>query len=290
MSGFSRDWLRLREGADLKARSPSLARRFAAALPQEPERAVTLIDLGAGTGANCRALLPRIAGDQEWILIERDRDLIAAQEAEFTLWARRQGYPIQAGGSAISLRVGRAQWRITSLPLDLMRDRASIEALGGDAVTASALFDLVSEEWIGWLAALLAEQRRPLLAALTVDGRREWQPALVEDAMIAASFRQHQAREKGFGPALGGAAAEAMTRALAAHGFAIDELIADWRLDAQDHGLLRLLIDEEARSALEATPEHEAVIAAWRAARQAQLADGKLRLTIGHRDLLALPG
>src|SRR4029077_8928548 len=98
---------------DLGARDATLARQFGAALPRQSGKPLRLIDLGAGSGANCRALLPRIGGDQDWILIDRDRDLLAAQTEEFTLWARRQGYPILAGGGRVIVTAGNATWIVT---------------------------------------------------------------------------------------------------------------------------------------------------------------------------------
>src|SRR5690348_1168976 len=138
MSGFSRAWLKLRESADLAARDPQLARRFAAALRRQPGRALQLIDLGAGTGATCRALMPRIVGDQDWLLIDHDPGLLAAQVEEMTLWARRQGYPILAGGGRITLTAGAANWHVTGQALDLAGDWEALEALEADGVTASA--------------------------------------------------------------------------------------------------------------------------------------------------------
>jgi hypothetical protein len=290
MSDFSRDWLKLREGADLAARDAVLARRFGAALRRRPDEPVRLIDLGAGSGANCRALLPRIGGDQDWILIDRDRDLIAAQSEEFTFWARRQGYPILAGGGRMTMSVGDARWRVTSLPLDLAREGATLDTLDADGVTAAALFDLVSSDWIDGFVAYLARRQLPLLAALTVDGRRVWQPPLPEDDLLAESFRRHQGRDKGFGPALGGAAPARLSEALGGKGFAIAQAPSDWQLSARDSALLAALIAGEAQTAYAVRPEHQTAIAAWEKQRREQLENGRLELTIGHRDLLALPG
>jgi hypothetical protein len=290
MSDFSRDWLRLREGADLAARDATLARRFGAALRRRAGEPVRLIDLGAGSGANCRALLPRIGGDQDWILIDSDRDLIAAQSEEFTLWARRQGYPILTGGGRMTMSVGDARWRVTSLPLDLARDGATLDTLDADGVTAAALFDLVSSDWIGGFVAYLARRHLPLLAALTVDGRRIWRPKLAEDEFLAESFRRHQGGDKGFGPALGGAAPARLREALDAKGFTVTEAPSDWRLAARDGPLIAALIAGEVQAAAAVGPEHQAAIAAWEKQRREQGESGRLELTIGHRDLLALPG
>lgn len=289
MSDFALDWLKLRESADLAARDPALARRFVTALERKPGQALRLIDLGAGSGANCRALAPRIAGDQEWTLVEHDPLLVAAQESEFTLWARRQGYPVQAGGGRIFVRPRGAFWQITTAQLDLARDLDLLDRRNPDGVTAAAFFDLASAAWITWLVDWLARRRLPLLAALTIDGRRVWLPVAPSDSIVAEAFRRHQQRDKGFGPALGGAAADFLAAALAAQGFAVAETQSDWRLGPTTSDLLTQLIAGEAEAARDAAPEAADAISAWEAARFVQASNGTLSLTIGHRDLLALP-
>ncbi len=290
MSAFSRQWLKLRENADLAARDPVLARRFAASLPRHEGKPVRIVDLGAGTGANCRALMPRIGGDQEWILIDRDRDLIAAQEEEFAFWARRQGYPVLAGGGKVTITAGASHWLATSLPLDLATELATLATIEADGVAASALFDLVSAAWLDRFAATIAQRRWRLLAALTVDGDRNWHPALREDEIVMAAFRRHQDFDKGFGPALGAAAAPALATALESRGFTVAMTASPWQLDHRHRALLDALIDGEAQAAREASPGDGHAIAAWAGERRAALAEGRLRLTLGHRDMLAIPG
>lgn len=287
MSGFSPEWLKLREPADLAARNARLARRFAAFLPRIPGRPVRLVDLGAGTGANCRALMPRIGGDQEWIVVDRDPRLLEAQGAEMVRWARRQGYPILAGGGRITITVGTECWRVSCLERDLARNPAGIEDTGAAGVTAAAFFDLVSRSWVETFASFLARRSLPLFAALTVDGTRVWEPPLPEDAAVTAAFADHQRRDKGFGPALGGAAPTVLGEALAHRGFTVEEAASDWHLAAADEALLAELVAGEAAAALEADP---AAVAAWKKKRLDLLKNGRLRLTVGHRDLLAFPG
>lgn len=290
MTGFSRDWLRLRESADLAARDPGLARRFAAALPRRPGKALRLIDLGAGTAATCRALMPRLGGDQDWLLLDHDPSLLAAQVEEMTLWARRQGYPILAGGGRITLTAGAACWQVTGRALDLARDWAVLETLEADGVTASALFDLVSADWVERLVAWLERRGLPLFAMLTADGQRLWEPPLSGDEQVAAGFRLHQGSDKGFGAALGGGAPAVLARALSARGFEVEQAASDWHLGAGDAMLLAELIAGEAEAAAAARPLDKSVIEGWETGRRQLLDNGRLKLAIGHRDILALPG
>lgn len=266
MNLFAADWLAQREPADAIARDAGLARRFAAALPV-PAR---LADLGAGTGANARALAPIIGGDQDWLLVEPDPALRAGQGERLRAWPQR--------------------WRFTGLALDLAGDWRPLEAAGLAGVTCSAFLDLASAAWIERLADWLAPRRLPFLAALTVDGRRLWTPSAPEDETVAAAFRSHQARDKGLGPALGAAAAETAARLLAGRGFQVVTVASDWRLDSDARTLLVALVAGEADAALAEAPGAAPAIARWRARRLAEAEAGRLGAVIGHRDLLALPG
>ncbi|MGD8498218.1 MAG: class I SAM-dependent methyltransferase, partial [Chromatiales bacterium] len=60
MSGFSPDWLALREPLDARARSAALVDRLRAQAPRGPRR---ILDLGSGTGSNLRYLAPRLGGE-----------------------------------------------------------------------------------------------------------------------------------------------------------------------------------------------------------------------------------
>ncbi|RPH46762.1 MAG: class I SAM-dependent methyltransferase [Burkholderiales bacterium] len=302
MTGFDADWLRLREPLDAAARSEALATRFAAALRARPRPAgqgagaaagtgpLRILDLAAGTGANLRVLATSLDGDQAWTLLDLDPALLGAQSVELADWARRRGWtcaPCADGGLAIG--VGSATVRAQGRALDLQQALETLDAGAFDAVVTTAFLDLVSEAWLERLCAWLVSARLPLLATLTVDGRRDWFPPLPEDPRVDRAFRLHQAGDKGFGASLGiGAAAHLATR-LTALGHQVSTARADWRIDGGRRVLLQRLIDEAAGAASEAEPEGRAAFQAWAAMRTAHAADGRLVLEVGHLDLLALP-
>ena len=128
--GFSAEWLRLREPYDARARDIELARRLAAWVGDRDS--VRIVDLGAGTGANLRWLSGRLpAKGQDWTLVEHDPALISAGSAQLA------GTPVG--------------WRYHQL--DLAADLETLAEADADIITASALLDLVSAEWLDRLVA-----------------------------------------------------------------------------------------------------------------------------------------
>ena len=83
-----------------------------------------------------------------------------------------------------------------------------------DLVTASALLDLVSDDWLDRLARATVAPRLLVYAALTYDGRVMFEPADPFDAEMIAAVNRHQRGDKGFGPALGPNAARGGDRAV----------------------------------------------------------------------------
>src|SRR5580765_2302390 len=75
------DWLALREPADAAARSVSLTREVAAALGIPSGGALRILDLCSGTGSNVRYLAPRLLTPQDWLLVDRDAELLARAPA-----------------------------------------------------------------------------------------------------------------------------------------------------------------------------------------------------------------
>ena len=289
MTGFSADWLRLREPFDRLARSAALARSFAAAVHQQAEGPLRIVDLAAGAGANFRALAPALGSDQDWLLVDHDPVLLTAQRTEIADWATHHGWRWQEDSEHIAVDTGQAHWRVRGLRLDLASELEALERIPFDGLVTTAFLDLVSAAWVDRLGDLLARLQRPLLATLTVDGRRAWHPPHPADARVLAGFTRHQGINKGFGTSLANEAVAHLAASLASHGHAVTTARSDWRIGPAQRDMLRYLLDESTAVAHEADPAAAGPIAGWAAERRAQLDDGLLSLEIGHLDLLALP-
>lgn len=249
--GFSAEWLALRDPADRAARDLALARRAAAAAGTAP----LIVDLGCGTGATWRALSPVLPAGARWRFVDNDPALLAIAAAA-------------AGDGAETVTADLAD--LDALPLE-----------GATLVTASALLDLVSAQWVAGLVARLGV---PFYAALSYDGRMDWSPDDPRDAAITSAFNRHQTGDKGLGPALGPNAADHAARTFGAAGFTVTLADSPWRLGPEMAALQRELCSGIAAAAAEAGLSDAAD---WGRARSASATAS--HCIIGHLDLLALP-
>ena len=275
IEAFDADWLALREPFDHAARSVALARRLSEWLPQRPR----IVDLGAGTGSMFRFLAPIIGRRQDWLLVDADEALLDEAFGRISAWARRRGFNAASTGDELLVSTPTGLWRIEVRTADLAR----ADDVGGklshgwtcDAVVCSALLDLGSASW---LERVFDRVGVAFFASLTVDGRDTWLPRDHADARVRAAFRRDQFRDKGFGRALGPGASAFALRALAARGYVTASAPSDWHVSRTSLRMQRALIDGRGGGDLR-----------WQETRLRQALRGRLAITIGHRDILALP-
>ena len=287
MSAFSPEWLALREGADARARDASLAGTLLATRP--PGQPLRVVDLGSGSGANLRYLAPRLGHGQHWLLIDYDSTLLGHVPQAMQAWARARGHAVTPlrGGLRIEAREFSASlhWR----RLDLATQLDALARDDVDLVTASALLDLVSCEWLDKLVQHCHANRCAALFALSYDGQIAWRPTLAADEEVRVLVNRHQGRDKGFGPAVGPQAAGVASSCLRAAGFRVQHIRSDWRLAGAGAPLQEALARGWARAALEVDPTRRSKIDAWLDLRLGHIARQNSALTVGHVDLLGLP-
>ena len=282
------DWLRLREPADVSARSEALTSAITAAMPSgEP---VYALDLATGTGSNIRYLAERLPGRQRWLAVDRSADLLADLLDRMSAWGASKGYDVRIDANAIAIRGPRLDCHIETLQMDLGTLSDRVLFAGRHLVTAAALLDLVSESWLRALATHCRAEGATVLCAITYTGRSWCDPAEPEDDLVRELFNRHQKTDKRLGgPAAGPDAAELAERCLADGGFLVRREPSDWTLDPADRDVQRLLIDGWAHAATEVEPLQAPTIAAWHARRLAHVDAGRSRIGVGHDDIAAWP-
>lgn len=286
MSGFSADWLALREPLDARSRSADLVARLQADAPDGPRR---IVDLATGTGANLRYLAPRLGGRQDWLLVDNDEALLDASADRLHRWAAESGLSFGCHGDTMSLHGSDLACRIRRQRLDLARDAESLDLEDLWLLTASALLDLVAHRWLAELMNACRRKAARVLFALTYDGTASFQPSLPEDGVVIDRLNRHQTRDKGFGPALGPRAVSAAPDIMRRCGYRIAEVQTPWQIGPEDTALQMALVDGWADAAAEVGPNESERIERWRRRRLDYITAHASRLRVGHRDLLAWP-
>jgi SAM-dependent methyltransferase len=263
MAGFSADWLTLREPADARARSTALVSMIEEHL--RGADSLRILDLGTGTGANLRFLDERLHGGR-WLVVDNDRELLSR--------AAMSMYPAH---------------RLETRAVDLARALDSDADLFADInlVTASALLDLVSEQWLLTLARGCRDAQASVLFALTYNGDMQCTPVEPEDEIVRELVNIHQQTDKGFGPALGPDAAETAARVFDDVGYEVWRAASDWELEPDSAELQAQLIEGWAEAAEAIAPERATMLREWKGRRLAHVAASRSHLVVGHEDMAA---
>jgi hypothetical protein len=267
------DWLALREEADAAARAPELVGLLRAHLAAavRPGAPALIRDLGCGTGSMGRWLARRLPGPQEWILHDRDPALLARAVA---------GMPgVAADGAPVSARTQDG---------DLTR-LSSSDLAGTVLVTASAVLDLLTAEEVDGLAAACTAAGAAALLTLSVTGRVAFAPSDPLDVDFARAFNAHQRRRTGDRELLGPDAGAVAVAAFARRGAVVATRPTPWRLDADRAELAEEWLRAWIAAACAQRPDLGRCAAAYLARRLEASRAGRLRLVVGHVDVLALP-
>lgn len=276
MSGFSPEWLALREPVDHRSRSSALASRVKRHFG--PNGNVSVVDIGCGTGSNLRATSALLPNEQQWTLVDYDPVLLATARERLRAWAEHA----ELIGDTLHLAIGprRLTVRFREADLNTGLDRALDEA--PDLVTASAFFDLCSAQFIWGFAEAVAQRKAAFYTVLTYNGEQGWGPMHAADSALLESFKTHQLGDKGFGAAAGWQAPKVLREAFEAQSYVVEEGDSPWRLGKDERQLIADLATGFAGAAAEIGTTDRTTLDEWcKVERTAAL--------VGHTDMLALP-
>ncbi|MGH3759244.1 SAM-dependent methyltransferase [Actinophytocola sp.] len=259
---FAAEWLALREDADAAARAAELLEPLRAHLAGDE---LVIRDLGCGTGSMSRWLAGRLPGPQHWILTDRDPALLA-----------RAASSLPSPATAV----------IDERDLTLL---AAADLAGTSLVTGSALLDLLTVEEVMGLAVACVGAGCPALLALSVVGRVSLDPVDPLDAAVEAAFNAHQRRTVDGRRLLGPDSADAATRAFEGLGAVVHRRPSPWRLGPRDPALTAQWLQGWVSAACEQDPDLARDAVPYLRHRLDECTSGRLRATIAHEDLLALP-
>lgn len=264
MSGFSSDWLALREPLDLAARDRTVEAAF---LERVPSVAPRILDLASGAGSTVAALKDRLPEDTNWLLTDNDAGLLDVAAARWS----------ENGTAGLSVR-----------EIDLASNFETLPFSEVDALSTSAFLDLVSEPFLKRLVTCVADAGKPFLASLTYDGRIGFQPAAPLDETMRNALNSDQLSDKGFGNALGPGAATCAVDLFRSAGYQVVQGQSDWQVRPAHNGFLEEFLSGWSRVGVKYGATRKEV-ENWRVGHLQRAASGSFRCTVGHIDFAAFP-
>ena len=261
MTGFSADWLTLREPYDHAARDNYLLRQAIEVISNLERPAI--VDLASGAGSTVRAMASLLDGNANWHLVDDDAALLAHAQSGLH-------------GTNISLH-----------KIDLSKSLRQTFDYKPDMMTTSAFLDLVTAGWLDQLVEFCATYKVPFYAALSYDGRVTISPDVENEASVLAAFHQHQITDKGFGAALGPKGADYAIELFNKAGFCVTSAKSDWVAGPGDFKFQSELFTGWHQAACEIDPSRKADFDNWLDLRLAVIDQSSLM--VGHVDFLAVP-
>jgi SAM-dependent methyltransferase len=277
------EWLELRIPYDAKGRNSIVEASCQQYLKEC--KSLKIVDLGAGTGANCRYYLSKTAQDQEWFLVEQNQELLEIAFDRIIVWAQENKYESQLQNSILILKNRAYKITIHRIVGSILDLENLIDLNTFDLAVANAVFDLFSEKQFQTLLECLKKYQLPLLATINYTGTH-FIPQTEDDFYFVNYYHQHMQRPqyfgRGMGPDCGSFIGEAMKRI----GMEVLQGESPWEISSSDPVFFQLFLNFMQESIPEILEEvtSQRKLNTWLLNKQQMIAQNKLSCNITHRD------
>lgn len=276
-------WLELRIPYDTTARNSILSAICQQYL--QKHKRLKIVDLGSGTGANCRYYLSKISQEQEWFLVEQNQELLEIAFARLTSWAMNNGYNSKSQNLKLVLenQVHKVTIHGTVGSILELENLIDLETL--DLAVANAVFDLFSEKQFQTLLECLKKYQLPLMATINYTGM-SFIPQTDNDSCFIKYYHRHMQRHQYFGRGMGPDCGSSMWEVMQRIGMKVLQGESPWEISSSDPVFLQLILgfmEESIPEILEeATLQHE--LNTWLRKKQQMIDQKKLSCNVAHQD------
>ena len=272
MEKFALDWLALREHEDFLARNSSILKSVQKYFRSQKQ--LNILDIGCGTGATMRALLPNFNQQQIWTLLDADDKLLEC--AKFLNQSL-----LEETTNKMILKF-----------CDLSKGFGYLHA-DYNLVTTTAFLDLVSESWIKEFILALKDQNLAFYCSITPTNNIFIEPKINLDDKVICAFNKHRYIDKGFGESLGGKVTDFTINVLNNSDFHVFQANKEWGCQNPDSEFRKVfysqLIEDIAKAVAETNLLESAKLEHWKRTRLSDIHNNQCKLWFEIVDFFAFP-
>jgi precorrin-6B methylase 2 len=276
------DWLAERYHFDAAARHPLIEEKFLHALP--PNDTIALIDVGAGTGANCRYLMEKIPANQEWILIEQNSEFSEESLRSLQHHGLQKGYETYLQNGTLTLKAPAKTVQIKALQGSLLEINRMADLSATNAVVANAVFDLFTAEEFETFVQKITRHQLLFYATMNYENMH-FLPTHPQDEKMICLYHEHMLRPQDMGTALGPGSVVQMIEILQQHRYAVTAGNSLWHIHSKHEKMMRYLLNfmASAIAELPLSVEDTLLLKPWKKQKEEATV---LHLIIEHQDIL----
>ncbi|MEG4344957.1 SAM-dependent methyltransferase [Microcoleus sp. A003_D6] len=276
-------WLELRIPYDTIARNPVVEASCQQYLKKHKH--LRIVDLGAGTGANCRYYLSKFSQDQEWFLVEQNQELLEIAFASLASWAVKNGYDSKSQFLRLNLENQVHKITIQGIVGSILELENLINLETINLVVANAVFDLFSKQQFQIFLKYLNKYQLPIVTTLNYTGMN-FTPQTDEDAGFIKYYDRHMQRPQDFGRGMGSDCGAFMWEAMQGIGMKGLQGESPWEISGSDRIFLQLLLGFMEASIPEIIEEEslQQKFKSWLSQKQQMIAQKQLSCNVAHQD------
>ena len=283
-NSFETNWLDKRYHYDNTARDKKVEDACLSYLENKP--AVTILDIGSGTGSNCLYFLEKMPAVQNWIFVERDEYLSKYALERIKKEVTELGYAVEEHAQKLILQKENRQIGITYITDSFIDLDKKVDLSKIDLVTAGAVFDLLSFKQFVNVASVILENEIALLATMNY-AEMNFFPEEASDVLFIEKYEKHMSRPQEFGKAMGKDCSRSMVKFFRKHQREIVYGASVWNLNGKEEETHRCLFQfmKSAITEMIEEEEHIQLFAKWLYLKKELAAEGKLKTSIQHYDI-----
>lgn len=281
---FDRDWLQERYPFDVEARNKPLESRVLTHF--EGQSAISLVDVGAGTGSNCLYFIDQLPQNQKWYLVEQNEALQKATIRRLKDYAAYHKYDFDRKKNKVRIKSIKKTVEVTIINDSLLNLADLVDLKTVDLVLANAVFDLFSKAQIEQFVNIIIDNKLAFYPTLNYE-EMDFLPSDPFDEVFIGQYNAHMERPQAFGTALGKNASPYIVELFEAKKCQIETAESIWRIEPEDIKMHYYLLNfmENALKEMDLAPAMQENFERWVQRKKDLIIMRQQRLEIGHLDI-----